>query len=127
MGQNGGRYEVLSSKLSNLVNDLIFKHCQNYSGKLEVECDEYNKILQIQQDYTINNNNMKLNISLISEAFEWTAGVELNGALALWPSSLGNLGAYILISWKQSLQVSSIGGTATAISAISAIVVVLWF
>jgi hypothetical protein len=116
----------LSSKLSNLLNDSYSNIAKNYSEKLEVEIDEYiQDFANSTRLHTINNNiEVGTSFNFKASFAGGLAGVGAYGALALWASSLGNLGAYILIAKGVSLLSAigiSIGGTATAISAISAI------
>lgn len=112
----------ISAKLENALNETLNK----YSNKLKISIDEY--ITDFENGFNIDG---KLGIRAkipfnAKRAFASSlAGAATFGGLALWASTLGNLGAYILVakgvSLLSALGISIAGGTATATAAVAAI------
>ncbi len=118
--------KLLSSKLSNLLNDALGKITKHYSEKLKDAIDKF--LDKFEKSITISFSDNKIDSRIgfdTKAAFAGgLAGVASFGALALWASSLGNLGAYILVAKGVSILASigiSVGGTAAATGAIAAI------
>jgi hypothetical protein len=97
--------------------------------KSEDLCGVINKYISGFQQSTLGEKADKIGISRVSfnatRAFaSGLAGLATIGGLAFWASTLGNLGAYILLAKGVSLLAAlgiSVGGTAAAASAIAAI------
>lgn len=118
--------KLLSAKLSNLLNDSYSSVLKKYSTAFCKDVDNFLKdfensasIFSTDSDYTV------------GTSFNYKAafaggltGVATVGALSLWAASLGNLGAYILVAKGVSALAAmgiSVGGTASAADAVSAI------
>jgi transcriptional regulator with XRE-family HTH domain len=116
--------------LSNYVNSLVEDALQDVlKKKSEDLCGVINKYISGFQQSTLGEKADKIGISRVSfnatRAFaSGLAGLATIGGLAFWASTLGNLGAYILLAKGVSLLAAlgiSVGGTAAAASAIAAI------
>lgn len=115
----------LCSKISNLLNDEYVSCLKKPSDELT---DHINKILDNFERYVSEGPMKDLQINggfNVKATFAGgLAGMAAYGALSVWAASLGNLGAYILVAKGVSLLAAmgiSVGGTATAVSAISLI------
>lgn len=118
--------EKLGSYISSEVQDVYRKNLEKTTEKFKNIMDEY--LLKTQKSFEIDNFN-SMNISLdfdFKSAFiGGLAGVATLGGLAFWASTLGNLGAYILVakgvSVLSALGISIAGGTATATAFVASI------
>lgn len=118
--------ELLCQKISNILNEACSTITLQYSEKFKDLINQY--IDDFKTGTHLNLLETEINESA---GFDFKAsfagglvGLAVYGALALWAASLGNLGAYILVAKGVSLLAAlgiSFGGTAAAISAISAI------
>ena len=116
--------------LSNCLSAILESHLQNalggYAEKLKDRLEEY--IAGFEHSCKVDG---KLDVSVsipfnAKRAFaSGLAGVATFGGLAFWASTLGNLGAYILVakgvSILSALGISIAGGTAAATAAVAAI------
>lgn len=118
--------KLLSSKLSNLLNDKYSFALKKYSEDLSDEINKYldnyensTKILSLNHNVT-----GKVGFNVKASFASGLAGLATYGALSIWAASLGNLGAYILVAKGVSLLAAigiSVGGTSAAVAAIAAI------
>lgn len=118
--------KALSSKLSNLLNDEYATITREYSEKFKIIVDEYLDDFEFNTKISTIENNIKgeAGFNFKGSFAGGLAGATTYGALAIWASSLGNLGAYILVAKGVSILAAlgiSVGGTAAATSAIAAI------
>lgn len=118
--------KLLSSKISNLLNDSNGSILTRYSELLKTKIDEYinefENSTNISSVMTTTAGGLGFNFK--ASFAGGLAGMVAYGAMSLWAASLGNLGAYILVAKGVSLLASvgiSVGGTAAATSAIAAI------
>lgn len=115
----------LCSKISNLLNDEYVSCIKRPSDELTIRI---NQILDNFENYISKGPMKDLHVNGgfdVKATFAGgLAGMAAYGALSVWAASLGNLGAYILVAKGVSLLAAmgiSVGGTATAVSAISLI------
>ena len=118
--------EALANNLIAQLEDALQSTLGEYSEKLKEKIDDY--IAGFETACEIDG---KLSVDTFftfdaKRAFaSGLAGVAVFGGLALWASTLGNLGAYILVakgvSLLSALGISIAGGTATVIAAVAAI------
>lgn len=118
--------KLLSQKISNLLNETNSSIILQYSEKFKDLVNEYIKDFEADTNLRAfeNNINGKSGFNFIASFAGGMAGMATYGALSVWAASLGNLGAYILVAKGVSILSAlgiSVGGTATAISAVSAI------
>ena len=119
--------QLLSTFLNSELKDELERILQSNSEMLKTEVDSF--ISDFDSDCKIKNTNSQtfnLNSFNAQRAFaSGIAGAATLGGLAIWASSLGNLGAYILVakgvSLLSALGISISGGTAAAASAIASI------
>lgn len=115
--------QLLSSYINSCLEDEMDDILKSNSELLSKEINEY--ISKFENSC----NTQKINLKHISfnakQAFaSGLAGLATFGGLAVWASTLGNLGAYIILAKGVSLLSAigiSVGGTAAAATAISAI------
>ncbi|MFS0883511.1 dynamin family protein [Metabacillus niabensis] len=111
----------LESKLENILiqkseelSEVIDKYLKDISNNINSASKKF---------FGINvDNNISFNV--INAFASGLAGLATFGGLAIWASTLGNLGAYILVAQSVSLLSAlgiSVGGTAAAVSAVAAI------
>lgn len=117
--------KAICSKISNLLNE---EYLNAIKGQSEEFSDHVNSLLDNFENYIsdgpINGLNVGSGFDVKGTFAGGLAGLATYGALAMWASSLGNLGAYILVAKGVSLLAAmgiSVGGTAAGISAISLI------
>ena len=118
--------EKLGSYISSEVQDVCRKNLEKTTEKFKNIMDEY--LLKTQKSLEIDNFNsmdINLNFDFKSAFIGGLAGVATLGGLAFWASTLGNLGAYILVakgvSILSALGISIAGGTATATAFVASI------
>ena len=118
--------EKLGSYISSEVQDVYRKNLEKTTEKFKNIMDEY--LLKTQKSLEIDNfnsMNINLNFDFKSAFIGGLAGVATLGGLAFWASTLGNLGAYILVakgvSILSALGISIAGGTATATAFVASI------
>lgn len=118
--------EKLGSYISSEVQDVYRKNLEKTTEKFKNIMDEY--LLKTQKSLEIDNFNsmdINLNFDFKSAFIGGLAGVATLGGLAFWASTLGNLGAYILVakgvSVLSALGISIAGGTATATAFVASI------
>lgn len=118
--------EKLGSYISSEVQDVYRKNLEKTTEKFKNIMDEY--LLKTQKSFEIdnfNNLNISLDFDFKSAFIGGLAGVATLGGLAFWASTLGNLGAYILVakgvSVLSALGISIAGGTATATAFVASI------
>lgn len=119
--------QILTSYLGSTLQSRMQETLAGESEKLTNEINEY--LEHFQNEVKSGRLNAKLNdVSFNFDATKAFAaglvGMATFGGLAVWAASLGNLGAYILIAQGVSLLSAlgiSVGGTAAAATAVSAI------
>jgi transcriptional regulator with XRE-family HTH domain len=118
--------EGLSNHISALLENALQTTIGDYTSKLKDRIDDY--IAGFENGCKVDGR-LGVSVSIpfnAKRAFaSGLAGVATFGGLALWASTLGNLGAYILVakgvSVLSALGISIAGGTATATAAVAAI------
>ncbi len=119
--------EELGSYISSEVQDIYRKNLEKTTEKFKDTMDEYLVETQKNLELANNSNNMNINLDFdFKSAFiGGLAGAATLGGLAFWASTLGNLGAYILVakgvSVLSALGISIAGGTATATAFVASI------
>lgn len=119
--------EELGSYISSEVQDIYRKNLEKTTEKFKDTMDEYLVETQKSLELANNSNNMNINLDFdFKSAFiGGLAGAATLGGLAFWASTLGNLGAYILVakgvSVLSALGISIAGGTATATAFVASI------
>ena len=119
--------EELGSYISSEVQDIYRKNLEKTTEKFKDIMDEYLVETQKSLELANNSNNMNINLDFdFKSAFiGGLAGAATLGGLAFWASTLGNLGAYILVakgvSVLSALGISIAGGTATATAFVASI------
>ena len=119
--------EELGSYISSEVQDIYRKNIEKTTEKFKDTMDEYLVETQKSLELANNSNNMNINLDFdFKSAFiGGLAGAATLGGLAFWASTLGNLGAYILVakgvSVLSALGISIAGGTATATAFVASI------
>lgn len=112
----------LTALLEEELQDILQGNSEKFSEKIDDYISAYQKDLNISNDSTIN---FKANLFDAKRAFiAGLTGIVTYGGLAFWASTLGNLGAYILITKGVSLLSAigiSVGGTAAATAAVASI------
>ncbi|KXA22846.1 dynamin family protein [Fusobacterium nucleatum] len=103
--------EELGSYISSEMQDIYRKNLEKTTEKFKDTMDEY--LVETQKSLELANSSSGINIDL---DFDFKSA--FIGGLAFWASTLGNLGAYILVakgvSVLSALGISIAGGTATA-------------
>lgn len=118
--------KALSLKLSNLLNDSYSRIVRKYSEQLKELINKYISDFENSTKTGGVDNNVGVGLGFNSKkAFVGgLTGLAAYGGLALWASSLGNLGAYILLAKGVSILSAvgiSVGGTAAAAAGVAAI------
>lgn len=118
--------ELLSQKISNLLNEANSTITLQYSEKFKDLVNQYINDFKTETHLELLETEINGNVgfNFIASFAGGLAGLAAYGALAVWAASLGNLGAYILVAKGVSLLAAlgiSVGGTAAVISTISAI------
>jgi helix-turn-helix containing protein len=119
--------EELGSYISSEIQDIYRKNLEKTTEKFKDTMDEY--LVETQKSLELANSSGGINIDLdfdFKSAFiGGLAGAATLGGLAFWASTLGNLGAYILVakgvSVLSALGISIAGGTATATAFVASI------
>lgn len=119
--------EELGSYISSEIQDIYRKNLEKTTEKFKDIMDEY--LVETQKSLELTNSSSGINIDLdfdFKSAFiGGLAGAATLGGLAFWASTLGNLGAYILVakgvSVLSALGISIAGGTATATAFVASI------
>lgn len=119
--------EELGSYISSEIQDIYRKNLEKTTEKFKDTMDEY--LVETQKSLELANSSSGINIDLdfdFKSAFiGGLAGAATLGGLAFWASTLGNLGAYILVakgvSVLSALGISIAGGTATATAFVASI------
>lgn len=119
--------EELGSYISSEMQDIYRKNLEKTTEKFKDTMDEY--LVETQKSLELANSSSGINIDLdfdFKSAFiGGLAGAATLGGLAFWASTLGNLGAYILVakgvSVLSALGISIAGGTATATAFVASI------
>lgn len=115
----------LSSRMDEECTNAVMKEAERLKPKFEQYTDACQKIFdstsvrsgRINNGYIVNYNAKRAFVSGLS-------GAAAYGALAVWASTLGNLGGYIIVTKAVSLLAAlgiHIGGTAAAVGAVSAL------
>ena len=112
----------INSELEDALNEILTIESKKFSDRVERFISEYDKRCKVSgveiQGIDMTDFNAK-------RAFvAGLSGVAVYGGLAFWASTLGNLGAYILVAKGVSLLSAigiSVGGTAAAVSTVAAI------
>lgn len=117
--------QVFGNYISSLLQDKTNSVLKNKSDQL---AEKINGFLESFENHAaLSDGNLSLKVSpfIKEQAFSaGLAGVATYGALAVWAASCGNLGGYVLVAKGVSLLSAlgiSVGGTAAAVSAVSAI------
>jgi transcriptional regulator with XRE-family HTH domain/GTPase SAR1 family protein len=119
-----GRDEVcsyMSSLLQEKIQHIVKKHSENFSKDVDQYLNDFKS--NISSDST-QNFNLNFHFDVTRAFASGLAGLATFGALAFWTSTLGNLGAYILVAKGVSLLSLlgiSVGGTAAAATAVASI------
>ena len=119
--------EELGSYITSEIQDIYRKNLEKTTEKFKDTMDEYLVETQKSLELANNSNNMNINLDFdFKSAFiGGLAGAATLGGLAFWASTLGNLGAYILVakgvSVLSALGISIAGGTATATAFVASI------
>ena len=118
--------QVFSSYVSGLLQDEMNAILKAKSKDLSADIGDFLKDFESSTNLSFNSNaSFKFAPFRTEQAFAaGLSGLATYGALSVWAASCGNLGGYILVAKGVSLLSSlgiSVGGTAAAISAISAI------
>lgn len=119
--------EELGSYISSEIQDIYRKNLEKTTEKFKDTMDKY--LVETQKSLELTNSSSGINIDLdfdFKSAFiGGLAGAATLGGLAFWASTLGNLGAYILVakgvSVLSALGISIAGGTATATAFVASI------
>ena len=119
--------EELGSYITSEIQDIYRKNLEKTTEKFKDTMDEY--LVETQKSLELANSSSGINIDLdfdFKSAFiGGLAGAATLGGLAFWASTLGNLGAYILVakgvSVLSALGISIAGGTATATAFVASI------
>ena len=119
--------EELGSYITSEIQDIYRKNLEKTTEKFKDTMDEY--LVETQKSLELTNSSSGINIDLdfdFKSAFiGGLAGAATLGGLAFWASTLGNLGAYILVakgvSVLSALGISIAGGTATATAFVASI------
>ncbi len=117
--------QVFSTYVSGLLQDKTTDILKKKSDDLTKDISIF--LNDFESNTTISVDNMDFYVSPFNKEQAFATGltgVATYGALALWAASCGNLGGYILIAKGVSLLSAlgiSVGGTATAISAVASI------
>ncbi|MCL4592874.1 dynamin family protein [Fusobacterium nucleatum] len=110
--------EELGSYISSEMQDIYRKNLEKTTEKFKDTMDEY--LVETQKSLELANSSSGINIDL---DFDFKSA--FIGGLAFWASTLGNLGAYILVakgvSVLSALGISIAGGTATATAFVASI------
>lgn len=111
----------LESKLENILiqkseelSDVIDEYLKDISNNINSASKKFFGV-------NVDNN---ISFDVLTAFASGLAGLATFGGLAIWASTLGNLGAYILVAQSVSLLSAlgiSVGGTAAAVSAVAAI------
>lgn len=119
--------ELLVSYINSTLQEGLQEILKSESEKLAEKIDQYVSDFEGSVKFEMNNDalpNMKFSFNATHAFASGLAGLATFGGLALWASTLGNLGAYILIAKGVSLLSAigiSVGGTAAAAAAVAAI------
>lgn len=119
--------ELLVSYINSTLQEGIQDILKSESEKLLVKIDQYVSDFEGSIKFDINTDTfpkMKFAFNATRAFASGLAGLATFGGLALWVSTLGNLGAYILIAKGVSLLSAigiSVGGTAATAAAIAAV------
>ncbi len=117
--------QIFSTYVSGLLQDKTNAVLKKKSKQLASNIDEFLDAFEASTTISVNSVSFKFSPFSKEQAFAaGLTGVATYGALAIWAASCGNLGGYILIAKGVSLLSTlgiSVGGTAAAISAVSAI------
>lgn len=112
----------LNSELAETCDEILRDSCERFSEKVNAYIEHFEIDWKVEGASGVQFNMNSFNAK---RAFaSGLAGMATLGGLAFWASSLGNLGAYILVAKGVSLLATlgiSVGGTAAAISAVAAI------
>lgn len=118
--------QLLSAYITSLLDDDLQDVLKSNSKKLSRKIDDY--IAAFEGDCTMGDiSAVNLNVNFFDAKRSFASGLvglATFGALAFWASTLGNLGAYILVAKGVSLLSAigiSVGGTAAAASTVAAI------
>jgi transcriptional regulator with XRE-family HTH domain len=112
----------ISALLENRLNETIGGYAEKLKGRIEEYIAGFEKGCKIDSKLGVT---VSIPFNAKRAFASGLAGVAAFGGLAFWASTLGNLGAYILVakgvSILSALGISIAGGTATVISAVAAI------
>jgi GTP-binding protein EngB required for normal cell division/esterase/lipase len=111
----------LSNELELSKNNIMNSKVKDLNAAVNEYIEKFEKTFT---DIKINLNKVSIPFNILGAFAGGLAGTATLGGLALWASTLGNLGSYILVAKGVSLLSAlgiSVGGTATAATAISAI------
>lgn len=113
----------ISSKLQARLQNILKNKSEELNGIIDKYIEDFNAVINNPIDIELQGVKSPFNAK---RAFaSGLAGVATFGALAVWASTLGNLGAYILVakgvSILSALGISVAGGTAGAASLVAAI------
>lgn len=109
----------LNAELNNKITKMLIEYSRNISGDIESFLNESNSIFT-----SPNLDSMGFAFNAKRAFFSGIAGATTLGALGMAASACGNLGGYILVAKGVSLLATlgiHVGGTAAAMSAVSAI------
>lgn len=112
----------IGSVLKEIIEKMLKRSSLELSGKIDSYIGEFERTFEFD---SVEFENFKFTTFNPKQAFaSGLAGLATFGGLAIWASTLGNLGAYIIVAKGVSLLSAigiSVGGTAAAISAVAAI------
>ena len=116
----------LSSKLDKIYKDILLAESKTLASKLErytESCQKFFNTVDVFSDGDYKN--ACVNLYSTRRAFiAGASGVATFGALAVWASTLGSLGGYIIVAKAVSLLAGlgiHVGGTAAAVSTVAAL------
>ncbi len=113
----------INSTLKDKLDDIVLIDSKKLKDKIDNYISDFQLSLKL-DDYSIKFGKIKFSFEAKNAFASGLVGLSTLGGLALWASTLGNLGAYILIAKGVSILSAlgiSVGGTAAAATAVSAI------
>jgi transcriptional regulator with XRE-family HTH domain len=119
-------FEAIANHISAVIENGMNSTLRKYSDELKPQIDSF--IAGFESECKIEGKSgISAAVTLDARKIfaSGLAGVAVYGGLAIWASTLGNLGGYILVakgvSLLSTLGISIAGGTATAVAAVSSI------
>lgn len=116
--------QLLVTYITGLINDQYSEVMQKKNKQFVILVDKYLKDFEDKYNFDADMSRFIDGFNFKRAFLSGLAGLSALGGLAIWASTLGNLGAYILIAKGVSLLSAlgiSVGGTASAITFVSSI------